>query len=167
MNINTNPPTYFAKPYESAQPRRTRRPLIDLALAITIGTLSFLTLDSSYKRNKLQEELESIKVRHRHSNDTLSKHFNNVKRQRDLQLASERKSIQMRNMKLSLHIAMLKKQLVDNNIEPKTVRDCNQEYSDSVRTESSSANITPTRFWIHNDSQLKQYIPNVREYDNA
>lgn len=93
------------------------------------------------------------------------KQMNAQRKKRELQILNERKSGLQRQMKMALHIAMLRKQLVDLDQEPVSIETIQQEYTKSIKMENSISNVSGTALWITDDSTYKAYLPNAREYD--
>lgn len=93
------------------------------------------------------------------------KQMNAQRKKRELQILNERKSVLQRQMKMALHIAMLRKQLIDNGQDPASIDTIQQEYSKSIKMENSISNVSGTALWISDDSDYKAHLPNAREYD--
>lgn len=100
----------------------------------------------------------------REQQDFFAKQVSAARKKRELQVLNERKLHQVREMKLALHIAMLRQQLHDAGSDPVSVKDVLQEYHNSVKMENSISNVSGTFLWLQSP-QLNAYLPNVREYN--
>lgn len=172
----TSPPSYFSNGngrhvplhYRPANPMKNeglKRPMREVAMIISIATLCFFALDNYRIRNDLQHRVEADQIQQREKQEFMTKQMNASRRKRELQILNERKFTKMREMKMALHIAMLRKQLKDNGIDPWSIEDCLNEYAKTVKMENSISNVSGTALWIMDDSTLKAYVPNVREYE--
>lgn len=175
-SILKNPPSYFSDSvknnhYVPIKDRTTtkynemKKPILEFAMIISVATLCFFAIDNYRVRTDLQDKLESEQIKMKEAQEFLTRQMNAARKKRELQILNERKMVKMREMKLSLHVAMLRKQLQDHGIQPKSIEECVNEYENSVKMENSISNVSGTMLWVADDSNIKGYIPNVREYD--
>lgn len=136
-------------------------------MAIAVGTLCFLAIDNYRARNELQAQVEQDRVKLAESHEFLTRQTNAARKKRELQILNERKTTKMREMKLALHIAMLRAQLQEHGIEPRSIEECALEYARSVKMDNSISNVSGTALWVNDDSSLKGLMPNPREYEDA
>ncbi|SJM85463.1 uncharacterized protein ZBIST_2277 [Zygosaccharomyces bailii] len=153
----SNPPTYFSGPL--------RKPILEFAMVISVVTLCFFAVDNYRVRTTLVDELHAQRLHAREQHELLVRQVGAARKKRELQILNERKSYQIREMKLALHIAMLRNQLQDAGIDPVSVNKCLQEYHRSVKMENSVSNVSGTALWLADD-ELKSLLPNVREYSD-
>ncbi|SCW00382.1 LAFE_0C02960g1_1 [Lachancea fermentati] len=177
------PPTYFNKPGLAGQPaqnvttlplyappvkpsKEVRKPFLEIATGIAVLVLSFFALDNYRIRLGLESKLEDQLLKIKSAQELYNKQINAQRKKRELQILNERKQMQMRQMKISLHVALLRKQLLDHDIQPVSIEDALQEYEKSVRMENSISNVSGTSLWVIDDSPTKAFVPNAREYDS-
>lgn len=179
--LYNRPPTYFnnagttntqatATPYymppHLAKTNGIRKPFLEFAMIISVIALSFFAVDNYRVRIGLQSKLQENNLQTQKAQEFYTKQMNALRKKRELQILNERKNVQMREMKMSLHVAMLRKQLRDHGIEPATIDEALQEYERSVKMENSISNVSGTSLWVVDDSPTKAFVPNVREYDS-
>ncbi|QPG73914.1 hypothetical protein FOA43_001229 [Brettanomyces nanus] len=63
--------------------------------------------------------------------------------------------------KMQMHIALLRKQLKENGIDPVSIDKALKEFEDKVRMSTTS---TSVKLWVPGDSELKALIPDPYEY---
>lgn len=175
-NILKNPPSYFSDSVKNnhyvpinnrptSKYNEMKKPILEFAMIISVATLCFFAIDNYRVRTGLQEKVESEQIKMKEAQEFLARQMNAARKKRELQILNERKMVKMREMKLSLHVAMLRKQLQDHDIQPKSIEECVNEYENIVKMENSISNVSGTMLWVADDSNIKGYIPNVREYD--
>lgn len=157
----TSPPTYF-----SGAAGSLRKPILEFAMVISVVTLCFFAVDNYRIRAQLTGELQSHQLKSREQQEFFARQVSAARKKRELQVLNERKLHQVREMKLSLHVAMLRRQLQDAGNEPISVQDVLQEYHNTVKMENSISNVSGTSLWLQSP-ELKAYLPNVREYNET
>lgn len=172
----TTPPTYFhnglppqfSKPlYPPANvfPGIIRKPMMEYAMIISVVALSFFAIDNYKERKELESKLHREITTNKNLQDAYQKQVNAIRRKRELQILNERKQIQIREMKMSLHIALLRNQLMSKEVKPISIEETLQEYEKCIKMENSLSNVSGTMLWVDDNSPFKAYVPNVREYD--
>lgn len=168
------PPSYFSHDSGShaaqtsySRPDNRSRPLTDAAMVIAVGTLCFLAIDNYRARCELQAQVEQDRIKLAETQEFLTRQTNAARKKRELQILNERKTTKMREMKLALHVAMLRAQLQEHGIKPRSIDECVQEYARSVKMDNSISNVSGTALWINDDSSLKGLLPNPREYEES
>lgn len=91
--------------------------------------------------------------------------FNNARKKREIQILNERKNFQKREMKMALHVALLRKQLQEAGVQPVDINEAIAEFERNVKMENSLANVTGASLWIVDDADIKSYVPSSHEYD--
>ena len=79
-------------------------------------------------------------------------------RKRDLQILQERKDQDKRNFKMGLHIAFLRKQLVDLGADPVDIETAIKEFEKSVRADNSIKNVSGQSLWLDDKSRTYSSI---------
>ncbi|SCU99129.1 LAFA_0G22166g1_1 [Lachancea sp. 'fantastica'] len=142
-----------------------RKYLLELATVISVLAMSLLAFDSYRVRLKLEAKLEQDAEQFKQTQDLVTKEFNANRKKRELQILNERKRVQTRELKVALHVALLRKQLEDLGIQPASVKQALQEFEKNAKMENSASNVSGTRLWVTENSCYKGYISDVREYD--
>ncbi|AAS53210.2 AFL164Cp [Eremothecium gossypii ATCC 10895] len=161
------PPTYFNTPAQAprAQAAPARKPLLEGALFVAVGTLAFFAVDNYRERTAAEVRLQKQLLESQRMHEVFTRQVNAARRKRELQVLNERKATQIRQMKMALHIAMLREQLHDRGVEAVGVDQVLQEFDRHVRMENSISNVSGTSLWVVDDAPAKPYVPNVRDYD--
>ncbi|SCU81134.1 LAME_0B05776g1_1 [Lachancea meyersii CBS 8951] len=167
------PPTYFGgsapRPVLSVPAvtmrEPARKPLLGLATVISVLALSLLALDSYRVRLSLEAKLEQEAEQFKQTQDLITREFKANRKKRELQVLNERRRVQMREMKVALHVALLRKQLVDAGITPATIQRALEEFDKNAKMENSIENVSGTRLWVTENSDCKSYVSDIREYD--
>ena len=167
--VYSTPPTYFGSLRHSPQPvhhpiahynappkEPRRKPFLELATVISVLALSFFAIDNYRARLMLEIKLEEQTLLARQAQDLITRQTSAQRKKRELQILNERKLVQTRQMKVALHVAMLRKQLLDAGVDPVTIQDAVQEYHRTVKMENSISNVSGTRLWVTDDSPSKQ-----------
>ncbi|AMD21431.1 HER152Wp [Eremothecium sinecaudum] len=170
------PPSYFnappaPSPFTQRVPQQQpasgfRRQYFEVALVIAVTCLTYFAVDNYIARIDAQEKSEKLIMESQRMQDLLTRQLSAARKKRELQILNERKNNQIRQMKLQLHIAMLRKQLLDNNVQPIRIQEVVHDYERYVRMENSISNVSGTSLWVTDDSPFKAHVPNVREYDS-
>ena len=63
--------------------------------------------------------------------------------------------------KLQMHIALLRKQLHDNNIDPINIDEAIRQFEENVKIDIVSNKV---ELWIPGESEVKKYVPDTHEY---
>lgn len=132
---------------------------------LTIGVLSYLAIDNYSTRVKLEKvnkELNSINLKRFQVEQAK---FLNYNKQKDVQILQERREHSKRDFKMSLHIALLRKQLKEAGLNPIDIDQVIKQFESNVKADYSSKNITGQAMWLKDESDLKSYFPNPRDYD--
>lgn len=158
------PPLPFSNNFPASN---RRKPFLEIALVISVLALTFFAVDNYSERVKLEGKLNNQVIKSQQMQEVYIKQMNALRKKRELQILNERKSVLQRQMKMSLHVAMLRKQLLDLGHDPVPIDTILQEYSKSVKMENSISNVSGTALWVTEDSDYKSYVPNAREYDST
>lgn len=170
-----DPPRYFSHPNASIhQPVVTEQNLEshsrlqvfrDLGSGIATIALVYFAIDNYLTRVQLTQAGFDRAVEQQKSLAVAQMTFNSARKKREIQVLNERKSFQKREMKMALHVALLRKQLEEAGKEPVDINTVIEQFEDKVKMEVSMANFTGTSFWLNGENDLKKYIPDSHEYD--
>lgn len=200
------PPTYFSSPAHSpnvpfhhvppmrsgsqAEPQPRPR-LLDISILFSVLSLSFFAVDNYRSRVELELELENFRLDSLNQKEFSKMELQGKFKKRELQILNERKNTQIKEMKMLLHIAMLKQQLEKNNIKDSiTLQQVHEEFNKKIRMDNSLSNVSGVKLWIDSDvdsgkisadwtkrskednarynvdDSIKKYLPNEKEYEH-
>ncbi|RLP63080.1 hypothetical protein L150_01792 [Candida albicans Ca529L] len=139
----------------------------EITALIAMFALAYIAIDNYTERirlEKLHNETSAINLK---ALQIQQLNHQREKKQKDLTLLQERREIAKRDFKMSLHIAMLRKQLMDLGVSPIELDLAIKEFEKSVKLDNSIKNVTGQYLWLDDSSDLKQYLPDPMEYDKA
>ncbi|OBA19948.1 hypothetical protein METBIDRAFT_79271 [Metschnikowia bicuspidata var. bicuspidata NRRL YB-4993] len=150
---------------ESANSLTNKRPAKELTSLIAMTALAYLALDNYQGRvraEKLNQETTAINLK------TLQIQLQNyikARQQQDLRMLKERVEVSKRCFKMSMHIALLRKQLMELGADPKDIPDVTKEFDKHAKVSNSVQNLTGNAIWLTDESEYKGLMPDYREYD--
>ncbi|CAH6723685.1 hypothetical protein CLIB1444_18S01090 [[Candida] jaroonii] len=150
---------------ESKNGSSGERPLRELTSLIAMFALGYIAIDNYINRikvEKLNKETTSI---HLKALQIQQAKINDFKKKIDQAMILERRNVEKRSFKMSLHIALLRKQLEDNGIDPIKIDSAIKEFEKNVRLENSVRNSTGQSLWLDENSELRTRLPNIHDYD--
>ena len=173
-----------------AEPQPRPR-LLDISILFSVLSLSFFAVDNYRSRVELELELENFRLDSLNQKDFSKMELQGKFKKRELQILNERKNTQIKEMKMLLHIAMLKQQLEKNNIKDSiTLQQVHEEFNKKIRMDNSLSNVSGVKLWIDSDvdsgkisadwtkrskednarynvdDSIKKYLPNEKEYEH-
>lgn len=120
--------------------------------------LAYFAIDNYTNRIKLEKlniETTAINLKTLQAQQA---NFLNARKKRDLQILQERKDQDKRNFKMGLHIAFLRKQLVDLGADPVDIETAIKEFEKSVRADNSIKNVSGQSLWLDDKSRTYSSI---------
>lgn len=69
-------------------------------------------------------------------------------------MLQERREVAKRDFKMGLHIAMLRKQLLDAGMKPVDLEEAVKEFENSVKADNSIKNVTGQYLWLDDKSGM-------------
>ncbi|CAH2351541.1 hypothetical protein CLIB1423_04S00342 [[Candida] railenensis] len=141
--------------------------LRELTILFTIITLSFLTVDNYINRIKLEKLINETTMINIKTLKTQQVNFNAAQKRKNLQIIGERRDNMKKFTKMGLHIAMLRKQLIELGHDPAAIENVLAEYEKNVKVNSSVNNVIDQVLYLSDDSNLKEYYPSIHEYEKA
>lgn len=181
------PPSYFndplsvPRPYKSFNEQRSSsstgqesqsssddipppnlRSVKDFALVFASLSLAYMAIDnykSRIKIEKVSQETAAINIK---TLQLQQQSFAGAIKKQELRFLNERMSMSKRCFKMALHIAMLRQQLTELGVEPKTIDELTAEFEKSVKMSNSGPG---TVLWLDDESRYKPNLPDYREYD--
>ncbi|GMM33405.1 hypothetical protein DASC09_007300 [Saccharomycopsis crataegensis] len=166
--IPSNPASPSHITYSPASNMPTQRKLgfgKDVALCMAVFVLTYFAIDNYISRQALQTESFKNSMEHQKALTLAQLSFNNARKKREIQILNERKNFQKREMKMALHIALLRKQLEATGVKPVNINEAINEFEKNVKMENSLSNITGTSLWVVDDADIKSHLPSTHEYD--
>lgn len=141
------------------------RSLRELTLLVAMFTLGYIAVDNYVNRMKLEKLNSETTAINLKTLQVQQANFLQARKKKDLQMLQERKDNQKRNFKMALHVAFLRHQLIQLGHDPIAIDKVINEYEKSVKIDNSLKNVTGQSLWINDDSELKNYLPDVHDYD--
>lgn len=137
--------------------------LVKVGIALLLVSLALLAQSQQETIERLQKEnssthvtLHKVLINYKNQIEKLSRE--NTTRNQKLVLQNE-----LQTWKLLVHIALLRKELMEKTGQDDVDMDkVMREFSKNVR--NSTRNSQPV-LWLKEDSELKDYLPNVNEYE--
>lgn len=138
------------------------RSMKDFALVFASLSLAYMAIDnykSRVKIEKVSQETAAINIK---TLQLQQQSFTGALKKQELRILNERQTMAKRCFKMALHIAMLRQQLTELGVEPKTIDELTSEFEKSVKMSNSGPG---TALWLDDDSRYKPDLPDYREYD--
>lgn len=129
-------------------------------------SLAYLAVDNYSNRVKLEKLNQESTALHMKTLQLQQQNYTRATKQQELRMIKERIDSAKRSFKMSIHIAMLKKQLLDHGIDPKDINDVTEEFEKNVKVSNSAHNATGLAIWLNNSSTYSEQLPNYRDYDS-
>ncbi|GEQ69133.1 hypothetical protein JCM33374_g2804 [Metschnikowia sp. JCM 33374] len=142
-----------------------KRPLKDFASLLAMVTLAYFAVDNyqgRVKAEKINQETTAINLK---TLQIQQQNFLKARKQQDIRALKERVDVSKRCFKMSMHIALLRKQLLDLGVDPKDIPEVSEEFDKHARVSNSVQNLTGNAIWLTDDSEYKGLMPDYREYD--
>ncbi|CAI5756595.1 unnamed protein product [Candida verbasci] len=137
----------------------------EITTLIAMLALAYIAIDnytSRIKIEKLHQETTAINLK---ALQIQQLNYQKDKKARDLQILKERKEVAKRSFKMSLHIAMLRKQLKELGVDPIELDKVVNEFEKTVKVDNSMKNVSGQYLWIDDSSEYKNELPDPMEYD--
>ncbi|RLV95717.1 hypothetical protein JA1_000764 [Spathaspora sp. JA1] len=159
----TPAPEHTNATQQSSYPHQQEGHFREISSLLAMVVLAYITVDNYTERMKLEKlhqqttaiNLKALQIQQAaHSND---------RKTRDLQMLQERKDVAKRTFKMSLHIALLRKQLIEAGIDPINLDDAIREFEKSVRADNSSKNVSDQYLWLDDASGMYKRSDNIKQ----
>lgn len=171
------PETHIQEPNQKQE--RNESSIKELTSILAMCALAYIAIDNYNNRIRLEKLNNDTSAINLKTLQLQQANFLNAKKKQDLAMVEERKETNKRDLKMGIHIALLRKQLKEAGIEPKGIDDAIKEYERSVRADSSVKHVSGQVLWLDDESSkyqdrdifaptnivLKQYVPDAHEYD--
>lgn len=121
---------------------------------LAMCALAYFAIDNYTNRIRLEKlniETTAINLKTLQAQQA---NFLNARKKRDLQILQERKDQDKRNFKMGLHVAFLRKQLVDLGVDPVDIDTAVKEFEKSVRADNSIKNVSGQSLWLDDKSRM-------------
>jgi hypothetical protein len=158
INPSGPPPNGQIPPSFHDTAARNHKSLKDFTSFLAMCALAYFAIDSYTNRIKLEKlniETTAINLKTLQAQQA---NFLNARKKRDLQILQERKDQDKRNFKMGLHIAFLRKQLVDLGADPVDIETAIKEFEKSVRADNSIKNVSGQSLWLDDKSRTYSSI---------
>lgn len=139
--------------------------LRELAVLLTMLTLSFFAVDNYINRIKLEKMINEATIINFKTLKVQQANFNTAQKRKNLQIISERRDNAKKFARMGLHIALLREQLIELGHNPVDINTVLQEYEKNVRVNTSLANVNDQAVYLVDDSRLKEHFPSIHDYE--
>lgn len=154
---NTPPNSQVPPPFHDSA-TKNHRSMKDFTSFLAMCALAYFAIDNYINRIKLEKlniETTAINLKTLQAQQA---NFLNARKKRDLQILQERKDQDKRNFKMGLHIAFLRKQLVDLGVDPVDIETAVKEFEKNVRADNSIKNVSGQSLWLDDKSRMYSFI---------
>ncbi|ODV79783.1 uncharacterized protein CANTADRAFT_49866 [Suhomyces tanzawaensis NRRL Y-17324] len=131
----------------------------EITSLIAMYVLAYIAIDNYTTRTKLESLNKETSAITQKALQVQQANFLNARKQRDLQIVQERRDHARRSFKMSVHIAMLRKQLVDLGVDPLEIDEAVKEFERSVKVDNSMKNVSGQTLWIDDSSRTYMFQP--------
>ncbi|CDK28339.1 unnamed protein product [Kuraishia capsulata CBS 1993] len=121
----------------------------DITMSISLIAVTCLLFDHIFAAREADKQMDELTRKYQKNLRSLQLNFQQQNRQRNLQTLSERKKMLQREMKMGLHIALLREQLIENDIQP--------DFENHVKGDNALA-VVPQTLWVSDDSSKYVFL---------
>lgn len=139
--------------------------LRELAVLLTMLTLSFFAVDNYINRIKLEKMINEATIINFKTLKVQQANFNTAQKRKNLQIISERRENAKTFARMGLHIALLREQLIELGHSPVDIDTVLQEYEKTVKVNTSLANVNDQVVYLVDNSRLKEHFPSIHDYE--
>ncbi|CCG21565.1 hypothetical protein CORT_0A11800 [Candida orthopsilosis Co 90-125] len=132
---------------------------------LAMFALAYLAIDNYTERVKIEKLHHDTTAINLKALQVQQLNYAQERKKRDLVMLKERREVAKRDFKMGLHIAMLRKQLIDAGMKPVDLDDAVKEFENSVKADNSIKNVSGQYLWLDDKSEFKPYLPDTMEYD--
>lgn len=129
-------------------------------------TLAYFAVDNYIGRIKLENQARESAALHLKLLKLQQEAYTAQIRQANLTFVEELRKQAVRNFRMALHIAMLRRQLTEKSCELVSIEDAKAEYEKTVRSSRQPLNVTGDALWMEDGSPYAPYFTDFREYDD-
>ncbi|KAI3403659.2 hypothetical protein KGF56_003586 [Candida oxycetoniae] len=151
----------------SSQSQTHEGSLREITGLLAMFALAYIAIDNYTERMKLEKLHSDTTAINLKALQVQQLNYQKERKKRDLAILQERRELAKRSFKMGLHIAMLRKQLIDAGLDPVSMDQAVAEFEKSVKADNSIKNVTGQYLWLDDKSDYKQHLPDSVEYDKA
>ncbi|RCK67345.1 hypothetical protein Cantr_02928 [Candida viswanathii] len=166
-----SPPVISTGTTSTTDSKTTQKPhdgsIREITALIAMFALAYIAIDNYTERirlDKLHTETTAINLK---ALQIQQVNYQREKQAREVKMLQERKEFRRRDFKMGLHVALLRKQLVDLGYEPVDIDAAIREFEKNVKQDNSIKHVNNQYLWLDDKSDLKPYLPDPVEYDKA
>lgn len=159
----SHPPTHFGNPSSptnnSSTGLQNHRPAInngkpvrELSVLLTMMVLSYLAIDNYWNRVKLEKLLNETTIINIKTLKLQQANYTTAQKRKNLLVIGERRENNKKFTKMGVHIALLRKQLIDLGHNPVDIDSALKEYEKTVKVNTSVNNVTDQILYIGDQS---------------
>ncbi|KAI5957570.1 hypothetical protein KGF57_003264 [Candida theae] len=134
---------------------------------LAMFALAYLAIDNYSERVKIEKLHHDTTAINLKALQVQQLNHAQERKKRDLTMLQERREIAKRDFRMGLHIAMLRKQLIDVGMKPVELDQAIKEFENSVKADNSIKNVSGQYLWLDDKSEFKPYLPDAMEYDKS
>lgn len=126
----------------------------EITSLLAMCALAYLALDNYTSRITLEKQTVEAAAVHLKALQTQQISFLNARKKRDIQVLLDRKDNAKRDFKMGLHIALLRKQLIELGAKPIDIEAAIKEFEQNVRADNSIKNVNSQSLWLDDNSRM-------------
>lgn len=116
--------------------------------------LAYLAIDNYSERVKIEKLHHDTTAINLKALQVQQLNYAQERKKRDLVMLQERREVAKRDFKMGLHIAMLRKQLLDAGMKPVELDEAIKEFENSVKADNSLKNVSGQYLWLDDKSGM-------------
>lgn len=137
---------------------------MDFVSLLGMCVLAYLALDNYNARVTLEKKATDASARWTKAARSLHAKLMAERQKRDQHLVRTRRDQIQRDMRMAIHIAMLREQLISSGKDPVTVARALQAYHENVSLTTGPEKLP--NIWINDDSSKSLYLLFINNYTN-
>lgn len=160
-NTLHTPPQSTATPHSSPQPSSSSSSssahegsIREITGLLAMFALAYLAIDNYSERVKIEKLHHDTTAINLKALQVQQLNYAQERKKRDLVMLQERREVAKRDFKMGLHIAMLRKQLLDAGMKPVELDAAIKEFENSVKADNSLKNVSGQYLWLDDKSGM-------------
>lgn len=126
----------------------------EITSLLAMFALAYLAIDNYTERVKIEKLHHDTTAINLKALQVQQINYAQERKKRDLAMLQERREVAKRDFKMGLHIAMLRKQLLDAGMKPVDLEEAVKEFENSVKADNSIKNVTGQYLWLDDKSGM-------------
>lgn len=138
----------------SASSNKHEGSIREITSLLAMFALAYLAIDNYTERVKIEKLHHDTTAINLKALQVQQINYAQERKKRDLAMLQERREVAKRDFKMGLHIAMLRKQLLDAGMKPVDLEEAVKEFENSVKADNSIKNVTGQYLWLDDKSGM-------------